>query len=134
MKVISTKAHGVMDYAMALLLMASPWIFNFSDHRVATTIPILLGVATICYSLITNYELSIAKALSMRAHLLLDALSGVVLAASPWLAGFSDYVYLPHLILGLTEVAIVVITDPVPYQHGLNEHGSSTNPGTAQHT
>jgi hypothetical protein len=128
MKVLSTKAHGVMDYAVSLLLIASPWLFNFHAHHMAATIPIVLGIATICYSMITDYEFSVTKVLTMRGHLTLDMLSGALLAASPWLAGFDDYVYMPHLIIGLGEIAVAAITDPVPYEHGLHAGKPHTNP------
>ena len=30
MRFIPTRAHGVLDYIVGLLLIASPWIFNFA--------------------------------------------------------------------------------------------------------
>lgn len=62
-------------------------------------------------SLMTDYELSLFKIIPMRTHLIIDFISGIVLAASPWLFGFSNRVYEPHLILGLVEVAAVLMTD-----------------------
>jgi len=73
-----------------------------------------LGIGAILYSLITNYELGVVKTLSMPTHLWLDALSGVFLAASPWLFGFSDRVYLPHLLLGIFEIVASLVTQTTP--------------------
>lgn len=50
----------------------------------------------------------------MGTHLGLDAASGVLLAASPWLFGFSVVVFWPHLILGLFEVAAALTTRTTP--------------------
>jgi hypothetical protein len=126
MKMISTKTHGVMDYVVAVLLIASPWLFGFHEHRASTLIPIALGIATICYSMITDYEMSITKVLTMRGHLILDMLSGAVLAASPWIFGFSDYVYMPHLVFGVAEIAIAAMTDPIPSgAHSGNTHSNA---------
>jgi len=47
-------------------------------------------------------------------HLMLDTASGVLLAASPWLFGFADRVYLPHLLLGLFEIAASSMTRLTP--------------------
>ena len=45
-----------------------------------------------------------------RVHLLLDVLAGAFLAISPWRFGFSNKVYLPHLIFGLIEMAAGMMT------------------------
>jgi hypothetical protein len=120
MRVISTKVHGVMDYLMGVLLIAAPWLLNFNRNGAETWVPVILGVGVILYSLITDYELSMAKTLSMKTHLTLDILSGIFLAASPWIFGFSEYVYLPHLILGILEVGAGAMTETAP------RHGYST--------
>ena len=39
---------------------------------------------------------------------------GVLLAASPWLFGFADRVYWPHLILGLAEIGAGLMTRTTP--------------------
>lgn len=56
MQIISTKAHGVLDYLMGILLIASPWLFNFNRGGDETWIPVILGSAIILYSLFTDYE------------------------------------------------------------------------------
>ena len=114
MRIIPTKIHGILDYVMGLLLIASPWIFDFARDGAETWIPVILGVSTILYSLFTNYELGISGKLSMKAHLGIDMISGIFLAASPWLFGFADYVYLPHVVLGLTEVVAVLLSKTQP--------------------
>src|SRR5688572_5190665 len=98
MKFISTRIHGVLDYLVGILLIISPWLFNFSEEGFAVIVPITLGIITIIYSVMTDYEMGILNLISMKTHLLFDILSGVFLAVSPWLLGFSDYMYAPHLI------------------------------------
>jgi hypothetical protein len=114
MRVISTKAHGVLDYMMGLLLIASPWLFNFANGGAEQWIPIILGAGAIVYSLMTNYEMGAMKTISMPTHLMLDLMSGILLAASPWLFGFADVVYLPHLILGIAEIGASLMTQKQP--------------------
>jgi hypothetical protein len=114
MRIIPTKIHGIIDYVMGLLLIAAPWIFDFARDGAETWVPVILGISTILYSLLTNYELGISGKISMKTHLAIDMVSGILLAASPWLFGFSEYVYLPHLILGLAEVGAVLLSKTQP--------------------
>src|SRR3954453_23850407 len=99
MRVISTKAHGILDYLVGVFLMSAPWILGFAQHGAETWVPVILGAGAILYSLFTNYPMGVAKRISMGTHLGLDILSGIFLAVSPWLFNFNDYVYLPHLII-----------------------------------
>jgi hypothetical protein len=103
-----------MDYLVGVILILSPWIFDFADGGAKQWVPIILGLSAIVYSLLTDYEYSISRSISMRTHLTLDLASGVLLAASPWLFGFNDQVYLPHLILGLFEIGASLTTERVP--------------------
>jgi hypothetical protein len=114
MKFLSTKVHGMMDYLMGVLLIAAPWLFDFARNGAETWVPVVLGVGTIIYSLMTDYEMGAAKAISMKTHLTIDLISGIFLAASPWIFGFSDYVYLPHLILGIVEIGASLMTESTP--------------------
>jgi hypothetical protein len=114
MRLLSTKVHGVLDYLVAILLIASPWMFNFARNGAETWVPVVLGVGAIAYSLLTNYEMGASRTLSMRSHLTLDMLSGAFLAASPWLFNFDDVVYMPHLIVGIMEIVVAMITEKAP--------------------
>jgi hypothetical protein len=118
MRILSTKAHGILDYLMGLILIASPWLFDFARNGAETWVPVVLGVGIIIYSLFTDYELGAYRTLSMKNHLLLDLVGGVILAASPWLFDFDEYVYLPHLILGILEVGAALVTERSPEDVG----------------
>jgi len=75
---------------------------------------VILGAGAIFYSLFTDYELGASRRLPMRTHLTLDLMSGALLAASPWIFGFNEYVYMPHLILGLAEMGASLMTKTHP--------------------
>jgi hypothetical protein len=106
--------HGMLDYPAGILLIASPWIFGFSDvGNGADIIPIVIGVLIIVQSLMTDYELSLANVLPLPAHLGLDVVAGIFLAASPFLFEFSDAglnAWLPHVVAGLGLVASGLMT------------------------
>ncbi|MEJ7684135.1 MAG: SPW repeat protein [Segetibacter sp.] len=110
MKIISTKTHGVLDYLVGFILIVSPWLLDFANGGSQMWIPIILGLSAVLYSIITNYELGIFKIISFKTHLIIDALSGILLASSPWIFGFADDVYMPHLLFGLLEIIVVIFT------------------------
>lgn len=122
MRFISTKTHGVLDYLVGIILIAAPWVLGFARQGPETWVPVVLGAGAIVYSLMTHYELGVIKVISMRTHLGLDMMSGVFLALSPWIFGFNDVVYLPHLLLGIAELGASLMTDPVPYTSNRTHH------------
>lgn len=110
MRFLPTSIHGVIDYLWGFALLSSPWLFGFADVPEARWVAIVFGVGAILYSVFTAYELGALRILPMSLHLILDGLAGALLAASPFLLGFSDQVYLPHLLFGLFSVAASLIT------------------------
>jgi len=111
---ITTRMHGMTDYLMGPLLAVSPWLFGFAFGGPETIIPVILGVGMLLYSIFTDYETGLVRAIPMPMHLALDAGSGLFLAISPWLFGFSNMVYLPHVIFGLLEVGAALMTQLHP--------------------
>jgi hypothetical protein len=113
MRFIPTRVHAPLDYIVGAALIAAPWIFQFSEHKAATVIPIVLGIGLIAYSLFTDYELGVWRAFPMSVHNLYDVGAGAFLAASPWIFGFADEtanVWVPHLVVGLAAVGLGLLT------------------------
>ncbi|HEY1009074.1 MAG TPA: SPW repeat protein [Sphingobacteriaceae bacterium] len=110
MRFISRKFHAVLDYMCGILLIVAPWLLNFDEINDAKWVAICVGAAILLMSFFTDYEGGGKKAISMPTHLTMDVLMGLFLAASPWIFGFSDQVYLPHLILGLLEMGAGLFT------------------------
>src|SRR4051794_10140508 len=109
MRIIPTRMHAVMDYAVGVLLIAAPWLFQYADDSAAAKwISIVLGIAMIGLSAVTDYEGGLAaRIVPMRMHLMTDAIVGIFLAASPWIFGFADQganAWLPFVVIGLGEL------------------------------
>ena len=114
MRFISTRTHGVPDYAVGALLIVVPYILGFADGTAAQWVPQLLGLVAIGGALMTDYELGVVRVIPMPAHLMIDIGSGALLALSPWLFGFSDRVFWPHLLVGIMEIGAGLTTRAVP--------------------
>lgn len=111
---LPTRVHGILDYLLGALLIASPWLLGFADNEAARWVPVGLGAGVLLYSAFTDYEMGAVRKIQMPLHLLLDALGGVLLAVSPWMLGFDDRVWMPHVILGAVQVLAAAITNTVP--------------------
>ena len=122
MKFIDRKTHGYLDYIVGLLLIAAPWLLDFYRGGAETWVPVTLGAGTIVYSLFTDYELAASRQIPFGTHLTLDLLAGIFLAASPWIFNFNEHVYLPHLIVGILEVAVVSFTRRTTTEHTGHHH------------
>ncbi|WP_207435072.1 SPW repeat protein [Sabulibacter ruber] len=131
MKVLSTRAHGILDYLAGVLLIAAPFILGFDRGGAETWVPVIVGIVILLQALMTNFEVGMFRVMSMNMHLNMDYLIGAFLAVSPWIFNFDEYVYLPHLIAGIALILEAMITRVVP------EHGAATrqpyNRGTMNH-
>ena len=114
MRIIPTRIHVILDYVVGVFLIVMPYIFGFADRTAAQWVPTILGALAIIDALATDYEGSRLRLIPMPVHLGVDVISGIVLAMSPWLFGFADRVYLPHLIMGLAEILVATVTSPWP--------------------
>lgn len=122
MKFISRKAHAVLDYLVGIALIAAPSLFGFSDNDAATWSAVGVGVVTLIMSVMTDYEGGLIKVISMGTHLTMDLIAGIFLAVSPWLLGFADRVFLPHLIVGVMEIAVVIFSQRTSQHSGTVSH------------
>jgi hypothetical protein len=112
---IDSTLHGVTDYAVGTFLMtAFPKAAGIEGTRSAKQIR-AAGAFHAGYSTVTDYPLGIAKVLPYKAHLAIDAVAALALAATPfvtgqWKKGTDQWV--PHVALCLFELTSLVMTDP----------------------
>ena len=85
------RAHQAIEPIAAILLIAAPWIFGFSDNDAATTLSIIVGVIVLVTGMTTRWRMSLVKLLPLRTHFMMDLAVGVALVALPFIAGFSDH-------------------------------------------
>jgi hypothetical protein len=107
----------MIDYPMGLLLIALPWLGGFATGGPAMWIPIVAGAAMLGLSAITAYEAGLMKIVPMSGHLAVDVVLGLFMAASPWLFGFAEAVWLPFVLLGLGEFGAAMTTQVQPGHH-----------------
>ncbi|MDQ3348978.1 MAG: SPW repeat protein [Acidobacteriota bacterium] len=95
---------------MGLLLIALPSILGFARGVPESAVRVALGAAGLIVTFFTNHEYGVVRRIPMTAHLAVDGVAGAVLLVSPWVFGFADLVWVPHVILGLTALAAAFVT------------------------
>ena len=112
---VDATLHGVVDYsAGTLLLTAFPKLAGIEGTRSARQIRIAAAIHG-GYSTLTDYPLGVAKVLPFKAHLALDALGALALAATPFVTGQykkGRRQWVPQVALCLFELSSLVMTDP----------------------
>jgi low temperature requirement protein LtrA len=106
------RAHQAIEPLAALLLIASPWVFGFSDADTATAISVVVGVAVLLTGMSTRWRMSLVKLIPLRTHFMIDLLVGIVLIAAPFIAGFSDHGGATRffVIAGVLELGVALMT------------------------
>jgi hypothetical protein len=109
MRFIPTLFHGIADYVVGLLVLALPYLLALSGST--RIFFIVMGVAVLIYSLMTDYELGVVRFLRIRFHLLLDALFGVAMLLAPWAFTIPDQARWPVYIIGVLAIALALTTE-----------------------
>ena len=110
MKVIKSNVHAVIDYLVALWLIAFPWVFNLDVSQPQGWVPLALGISVVLYSLLTRYELGAIPIISFSTHLVIDVVGALLLLISPWLFGFADETWRPHVFTAIAEFIVIAMS------------------------
>ena len=112
---IDSTLHGATDYTAGTLLMTVfPKLAGIEGTRSASQIR-TAGAIHAGYSTVTDYPLGVVKLLPYKAHLAIDALGAVALAATPFVTGQwkkGRDQWLPHVGLCLFELVALAMSDP----------------------
>lgn len=117
MRFVPTKAHGVFDLVTGPTLAAAPNLLRLNGARGSTLPPRVTGLLGTGLSAMTDYETGAVRVVPMKAHLVFDGASGAALASTPWLSGAAKNGlrhWLPHAVLGVTEIAMAMTTRTEP--------------------
>jgi hypothetical protein len=114
MGVISSKVHTIIGLAMGVVLLFASSIFGFADVTSAAMVALFVGIFIIANELITTSPYSPLRLVPMRIHIALDVVTGLFLAASPWIFGFFDAAmpmqWVPHVTAGVLTAGYALLT------------------------
>ena len=116
---IPMDVHSVMDYTSGLQAASGYFTAGRRDDT-ARIASIALGASVIGASALTDYRLSVAKVIPIRAHETLDYLWGAAACALPFLLGYyktSPRTAMMHVIAGAGTILSSLFTDYRSYKH-----------------
>jgi len=87
---IPLNLHAALEPLMAVVIIAAPWIFGFSDIDSATAICVLVGVTMLLVGSMTDWRMSLMRLIPLRMHAAGDLVLAAVLLLSPLVFGFAD--------------------------------------------
>jgi hypothetical protein len=87
---IPLNLHAALEPLMAVVIIAAPWIFGFSDTDSATLICVLVGVTMLLVGSMTDWRMSLMRLIPLRMHMAGDLVLAAILLLSPLVFGFAD--------------------------------------------
>jgi len=87
---IPLNLHAALEPLMAVVIIAAPWIFGFSDTDSATVICVLVGVTMLLVGSMTEWRMSLMRLIPLRMHMAGDLVLAAILLLSPLVFGFAD--------------------------------------------
>jgi VIT1/CCC1 family predicted Fe2+/Mn2+ transporter len=112
---IAPFVHGVLDYLLAALLIAAPFLLSFDDDA-AIAVSIVAGIAVLVLGAFTSWTTGIVKSVPPVAHAMLDYALAAVLIAAPFIFGFTDDSGATafFVVVGVAGILLAIATRFVP--------------------
>jgi len=108
---IGAVSHGIIDYALAILLIAGPSIAGFAGTK--ATWAYLFGGVLLVMAIVTRYPLGIIKVVGLGTHGFIELLLAICVFAAPWYGNFTGGVTSPRFYwtMGLMMIVLWFLTD-----------------------
>jgi hypothetical protein len=108
---ISRLIHGAVEYTLAVILLAAPFVLSF-DSGAAKAASIVAGVLVLIMAAVTDGPTSLVNSMPLAAHILLDYVLAGLLIAAPFLFGFSHETAPTafFIVLGVLQLLVTIAT------------------------
>jgi hypothetical protein len=108
---IGAVSHGILDYALAILLLAAPSVVGFAGVQAKWSY--IFGAVLLVMAILTRYPLGIIKIVGLGVHGAIEMLLAICLIAAPWYGSFSRGVLSRnfYVMLGVLMLALWFLTD-----------------------
>lgn len=108
MRFITRKIHSLLDYPVALSLLAMPFILELgASNPAAKWLSVATGVAAFVLTLLTDHETGVIRVLPYWLHVAVDRLVGITFLVAPFVLGFGG---LDAAYYWVNAVAVLTVT------------------------
>jgi hypothetical protein len=103
--------HGIVEYAAAILFIAAPFLFDFTEDA-ATALSLVAGVLILIVAACTHWRTGLIDSIPVHAHAVLDYVIALFLIASPFILGFTDdgTAAAFFIVLGVVHLLLTIAT------------------------
>ena len=108
---IGSVSHGILDYALAILLLAAPSVVGFAG--IQSRWAYIFGGLLLVMAVLTRYPLGIIRIIGLGVHGFIELLLAICLIAAPWYGNFVRGVLSRnfYVMLGLLMLVLWFFTD-----------------------
>jgi len=115
MRFITKTMHAYIDYPVAILLLAAPFILGLgTSNPLAMWLSVAIGAAAFVLTLLTDHATGVFKVLPYNFHLTVDGLVGALFVVAPIVLGFKGLDLAYYVVLGVTVLLVVGLHKPEP--------------------
>ncbi|MDQ3715142.1 MAG: hypothetical protein M3381_03745 [Actinomycetota bacterium] len=118
--------HGILEYALGVLFIAAPFVFNF-DSGAATGMSVAVGVLILILAAVSEGPVSLVNQLPVLLHVAMIYLLSIFLIAAPFLLGFSDEVP-PRNFFIISGVLLLLVTIGTRFRRSEQAPGTGKPP------
>lgn len=113
-KPLSRQLHGLAEMTYIPAVCLAPKLGDFEEDTTATMLCRMISSMGAVSSTFTRAEWGIMRVVPFKAHLALDAVTGLLALGAPKLFGFSDNTRARNafLLMGLTALVVSALTQP----------------------
>ncbi len=115
LRFITPNMHGVLDYLLGGVLIVAPFLLGLGASSMAAVwLSVILGVALVVMSLLTDYRYSAAQIIPFRVHFGADMVVAFILVLAPFVFSFSGHGWVYYVVAAAAVLTVMT--------HGLIEH------------
>jgi hypothetical protein len=116
--------HGVFEYVVGALFIASPFLFGFNDSAAPTAAALVVGLLLLAFTATSALPTGLVRSVSLGVHVTVDLVLAVLLVALPFLLGFTDEAA-PTALFIVVGVLHLLMTIATRFSPGDEADGSS---------
>lgn len=113
MRFITKKIHSLLDYPVAIALIALPFILGLgSSNPLALQLSVVVGIAALILTLLTDHQLGVFRVIPYKIHLIVDFSVAIVFILATFIFSFKGIDAYYYWINGAAVLSVVSMHKP----------------------